>query len=90
MQANDTQVGGNHYRGKARCPHCGNDIQHWDVAWAYGFDFFQYIITKWVFRWREKGGLQDLKKAKHAITKYIEVMERDKGEEASQYYVDQD
>ena len=65
MTANDFQVGGSHYKKGGE--------EHWDRAYRLNYDCFQYIITKWIERWREKGGVQDLEKAKHAITKYIEV-----------------
>lgn len=68
------QVGGDHYRVGARCPHCDGELQHWDVAFIFGFDCFQYIITKWLFRWRKKGGVEDLEKAQHALAKYIEMV----------------
>jgi hypothetical protein len=67
-KANDRQVGGSHYKNK------GGE-EHWDRAWRLHYDPFQYIITKWVERWRDKGGLEDLKKAQHAIEKYIELVE---------------
>ena len=67
MTANDKQVGGDHY-GKA-------ELQHWDWAWQNSYDPFQYIISKWLHRWRNKGGLEDLKKARHALDKYIELVE---------------
>lgn len=70
--ANENQVGGTHYQG--------HDVQHWDYAYSRGFDCFQYIITKWVERWRDKGGIQDLLKARHAIDKYIELAERDEAQ----------
>lgn len=69
MSENEEQIGGTHYQG--------HDVQHWDYAYARGFDCFQYIITKWVERWRKKGGIQDLYKARHAINKYIEIAEAD-------------
>lgn len=72
MPANDTQVGGSHYKKR------GGE-EHWDRAWRLKYDPFQYIITKWIERWREKGGLQDLYKARHALEKYIEVVEKDYG-----------
>ena len=65
-KANDRQVGGSHYKK--------NGEEHWDRAWRLNYDPFQYIITKWIERWREKGGIEDLKKAQHAIQKYIEVV----------------
>lgn len=69
MSANDTQVGGGHYK-------TGGE-EHWDRAYRLRYDCFQYIITKWIERWRKKGGLEDLRKARHAIDKYIEVVERE-------------
>ena len=86
---NERQVGGSHYKGA---------IQHWDYAWSHDFDIFQYIITKWVERHRKKGGLQDLEKARHALDKYIKLIqaEEDKlagikaGAEPGPGYVNQD
>lgn len=72
-KANETQIGGDHYKG-AQCPHCGGSLEHWDLAWLFRWDNFQYAITKYVMRWREKAGLQDLEKAAHCLTKYIEVV----------------
>jgi hypothetical protein len=69
VNANNEQVGGNHYKKGGE--------EHWDRAWRLRYDCYQYIITKWIERWREKGGLQDLYKARHAINKYIEVVERE-------------
>ncbi len=66
-KANEYQVGGDHYRKK------DSDTQHWDYATARSFDFFQYQITKYVERWRDKNGIVDLEKAKHFLEKYIEV-----------------
>ena len=40
------------------------------------YDCFQYIITKWVERWKDKGGVEDLKKARHALDKYIEMVDK--------------
>ena len=85
MAANDTQVGGEHYKKGGE--------EHWDRAWRLKYDPFQYIITKWVERWRDKGGLEDLKKARHALEKYIEVLEGEEhgGDgEPTEAYVDQD
>lgn len=67
MKANERQIGGSHYKGVTQ--------EHWDRAAELRYDPMQYIITKWVERWRKKGGLQDLYKAKHAIEKYIELVE---------------
>ncbi len=66
-KANDRQVGGEHYRKHS------TEIQHWDYATLKKFDFFQYQITKYVERWRDKNGIKDLEKAAHFLEKYIEV-----------------
>ena len=48
------QVGGTHYAG---------DVQHWDIAchnmWCYPLA----AATKYMYRYPQKGGLQDLQKA---------------------------
>lgn len=81
-EANRTQIGGDHYK-------TGGE-EHWDRAFRLEYDCFQYIITKWIERWKKKGGLEDLYKARHAINKYIEVAEAEAAEaEAGISYVDQ-
>ena len=66
--ANARQVGGNHYRNK---------IQHWDWVASNELDYFQGQITKYVARWKLKGGIQDLEKARHFLDKYIELQGKD-------------
>jgi hypothetical protein len=66
MAANDYQIGGGHYQ---------TPIQHWDFVVANGLDHFQAAITKYVVRWRHKGGVEDLKKAQHYLAKYMELIE---------------
>lgn len=63
---NSRQVGGSHYSRSS-------GLQHWDVVNLLGLDYFQGNITKYVFRFREKGGIQDLEKAKHYLDKLIEI-----------------
>lgn len=65
MNANDTQVGGTHYKDKA--------IQPWDYIAANELGYFEGNIIKYVSRWREKAGVQDLMKAKHYLEKLIEL-----------------
>ena len=64
--ANEVQVGGDHYSKFG-------DLQHWDIVYHFKLDYFQGQITKYVFRWKDKNGLQDLLKAKHFLEKYIEL-----------------
>jgi len=65
MSANDKQVAGDHYR---------TAIQHWDYVIANDLDYFQAQITKYVTRWKKKGGVKDLEKAEHFLQKYIEAI----------------
>ena len=67
MKANDKQVAGNHYSA-ATTAH-----QHWDIVNEHGLDYFQGQITKYVMRWKNKNGVEDLKKAQHFLEKYIEL-----------------
>ncbi len=96
MGANDTQIGGDHYKNKGECPHCGTPLEHWDIAWAFQFNMFQYIISKWIFRRKGPEGrhlLDDLKKIIHATEKYMEVVrgsEDTAAEPLGQGYVNQD
>lgn len=69
MSANDKQVGGDHYKGKK--------VQHWDFVYMHNLDYFQGQITKYVVRWRDKGGLEDLHKAQHYLEKYLELLSLD-------------
>jgi hypothetical protein len=81
VSANAKQVGGTHYKDTGgECPKCGHRLEHWDIAWMFRFNCFQYIITKWL--WRKKGPegrplLADLEKVVHAAQKYIEVIQRE-------------
>lgn len=67
-KANDSQVGGHHYR---------TSIQHWDFVAANDLDYFQGQITKYVTRWKKKNGIDDLYKARHFLQKYIELKEQE-------------
>jgi len=67
MKANDVQLGGNHYKDK--------EIQPWDYIAANNLGFFEGNAVKYLTRWRQKGGVLDLKKAQHFIQKLIEIEE---------------
>lgn len=67
MSANDKQVDGDHYRTKA--------IQPWDYIEANGIPFLEGSAIKYLTRWRDKGGVADLRKAIHFIEKRIELEE---------------
>lgn len=55
----DTQVGGDHY--------CKLKIQPFEYAMANHLDPMQHTVIKYVTRFRDKGGIADLEKAKHTI-----------------------
>ena len=70
MSANDMQVGGEHYRSK--------EIQPWDAmqAWMTPEQFKGFLwgnIIKYIARWQDKGGVEDLRKARHYMDKLIEI-----------------
>ena len=64
MSALDTQIGGDHYKTMF--------IQPMEFSMANNMDACQHTIIKYVSRFREKGGIQDLEKAKHVIDMLIE------------------
>jgi hypothetical protein len=65
MSANEIQHGGNHYKIKT--------IQPWDFIVANDIGFLEGNAIKYLARWRDKGGIEDLRKARHYIDKLIEV-----------------
>lgn len=64
-EANKRQVGGNHYKKHV--------LEHWDLVALYGWDYFQARSIAYIMRWRDKGGIADLEKARHFIDKCIEI-----------------
>ncbi|WP_343698865.1 DUF3310 domain-containing protein [Caulobacter sp.] len=60
-----TQVGGGHYKDCA--------IQPVEFIHANGLNFIEGCVVKYVSRWRKKGGIQDLKKARHFLDMLIEL-----------------
>jgi len=64
MTANDRQVGGDHYQKK--------EYQHWDWVCDINLHYLLGCATKYVARWRDKNGVQDLEKAVHYLEKAME------------------
>lgn len=64
MSANDYQRGGDHYRK--------NEYQHWDFVTDLALHYLIGNATKYMSRWRDKGGLVDLEKSLHYLNKAIE------------------
>ena len=64
----DVQIGGVHYAAKA--------IQPVQYIHANDIGFFEGNVIKYVTRWKDKGGLEDLRKAKHYIELLLELEDR--------------
>jgi hypothetical protein len=60
----DTQVGGDHYKL--------SPIQPIDYIMANNLNFCEGNVVKYVSRWRNKNGVEDLLKARHYIDFLIE------------------
>jgi hypothetical protein len=67
MEANKRQCGGTHYK---------SPIEVWDFVLANDIGFMEGNVIKYVTRWREKGGIEDLKKAQHYLEKLIEHVQQ--------------
>ena len=72
MSANAMQVGGTHYASKA--------VQPWEAmeAWMSSEQFAGFLrgnVIKYLARCDDKGGIEDLKKARHYLDKLIEFKE---------------
>jgi hypothetical protein len=72
MSSLDTQIGGSHYK-KLK-------IQPMEYSMANGLDPCQHTVIKYVTRFRDKGGIADLEKAKHCIDLLIEFEQLSNGE----------
>ena len=64
-EALSQQVAGTHYKDMV--------IQPVEYIHANGLGYFEGNVIKYVSRWRKKGGLSDLEKAKHYIQLLIEL-----------------
>jgi hypothetical protein len=64
----DTQVGGGHYKARK--------IQPVEFIHANGLGFCEGNVVKYVTRWKDKGGVADLEKARHYLDLLIELEKR--------------
>jgi hypothetical protein len=64
MSAFNKQVGGQHYQMA---------IQPVEFIYRNKIPFMEANVIKYVVRWREKGGIADLQKARHYIDLLIEL-----------------
>jgi hypothetical protein len=65
MKAKDTQIGGNHYNKYV--------IQPTEFIHKNNIGFIEGNILKYIIRYKDKNGIEDLKKAKHYIDLLIEM-----------------
>ncbi len=65
MSALEKQVSGDHYKSLK--------IQPIEFIHANGIPFAEGSVIKYVTRWRDKGGISDLEKAKHFLELLIEL-----------------
>ena len=87
--ADAIQIGGQHYKKMG--------IQHWSYVLANNIPYMEAQIIKYVSRWRDKNGIEDLRKARHFLAKLIEYEEEQQraeatfadGSEPTRAYVDQ-
>ena len=66
----ETHIGGDHYTKLA--------IQPMQYSMKNGLDPLQHTIIKYVTRFRDKAGIEDLEKAKHCIDMLIEFEKESK------------
>lgn len=66
-RANERQHGGDHYSG---------EYQHWDLVIDTRMGYLEGCATKYLSRWRNKNGIEDLRKAQHYVEKLLECHDR--------------
>lgn len=65
MTAPNTQIGGDHYKARG--------IQPVEYIHANGLSFMAGNVVKYVTRHRDKGGADDLRKARHYIDLLLQM-----------------
>lgn len=70
--ARDAQIGGDHYSK--------HKIQPWDIWEDRSLGAFEGSIIKYILRYKDKNGVEDLKKARHTLDRLIEIEEARSGE----------
>ena len=62
------QIGGSHYKNMC--------IQPVEYIYLNGISFIEGCVIKYVTRWKEKGGIEDIKKARHFLDILIELEDK--------------
>lgn len=63
--ADSKQIGGTHYKKHV-------NYEPWNVVNAWNLGYLDGTALKYIARWRDKNGVQDLQKAVHFLEKLIE------------------
>src|SRR5574343_2053679 len=66
MGANSKQIAGEHYKKYG-------DLQPWDVILKWNLGYLEGTALKYIARWRDKGGLDDIRKGIHFLEKLLET-----------------
>jgi len=69
MAANEKQIAGDHYKKYG-------DLQPCDVVIKWNLGYLEGTALKYISRWRDKGGLDDINKAIHFLEKLVETEEQ--------------
>ncbi len=72
IKASDMQIGGNHYTSKTVQPWAA--MESWMTKEQFS-GFLRGNAIKYLARCDDKGGIEDLKKARHYLDKLIEIYE---------------
>ena len=70
MNVDEKQYGGDHYKKL--------DPEPWNVILAWKLGYLDGTALKYIARWKDKNGLEDLRKAIHFLEKLIETEEKKK------------
>lgn len=65
--SNANKMGGDYYKG---------GIEPWDFIISRGLGYLEGNIIKYISRYKQKNGLEDLIKARHYIDKLIEEVKK--------------
>ena len=68
-KASEVQVGGSHYKKFT--------IQPAEFCYVNNIPYLEATAIKYLCRWKNKGGIQDLEKAKHFIDLLIEFNQKE-------------
>ena len=68
-KALDKQIGGSHYKD--------SKIQPIEYILENNIGYIEGNVIKYVSRWKQKNGVQDLKKARHYLDLLIEHLEKE-------------